>query len=193
MTGSGTLIAVVGPSGAGKDSVLRFAMERFAEERRVVFPRRFITRPADGGTEDHHPMSEAAFVGAREAGTFALHWRAHGLRYGVPADIETELRAGRVVVVNLSRGVLDAVRRRYDRRVVVAISVETEKLRRRLLARGRESLADIESRLSRMDRDAPQGEDVVTIDNSGPLHVAGERFCDVVAAALAPAASEGAI
>lgn len=181
----GTLIGIVGPSGAGKDSLLAAARARFGTERDVVFPRRFITRPADDGTEDHHPVTRPDFAHMRFNGAFALDWDAHGLDYGIPASIEDDLRAGSAVVVNLSRGILDTVRERYANRVIVAVSVDPESLRKRLFARGRETAEEIEKRLSRVDFAVPDGADVVHVDNSGALEVAAERFCAVIAGVLA--------
>ena len=85
----GHLVLVVGPSGAGKDTLLNLARTHFASREDVVFQRRVITRPADT-TEDHEPVTEAEFAGR----DFALSWRAHGLCYGIPLDLETELAAG---------------------------------------------------------------------------------------------------
>lgn len=180
----GTLVGVVGPSGAGKDSLIAHARQRFAGEPDIVFPRRLITRPADGGAEDHHAITPQAFAHMRLNGAFALDWHAHGLDYGIPAAIEDDLRAGSAVVVNLSRGILDTVRARYANRVVVAVSVDPQRLRQRLFARGRETAEDIERRLGRVDFAVPEGEDVVHIDNSAALDAAAAGFCAIVSQAL---------
>ena len=46
-SGAGRLVLVVGPSGAGKDSVLRHAGERLAGASRFVFPRRVVIAAAE--------------------------------------------------------------------------------------------------------------------------------------------------
>ena len=93
----GPVIAVVGPSGVGKDSVMR-ALSARQPGYRVV--RRVITRPA-AKSEDFEPVSEARFEQMQLEGAFALHWRAHGLLYGVPARIERIREGARGVLVNL--------------------------------------------------------------------------------------------
>jgi phosphonate metabolism protein PhnN/1,5-bisphosphokinase (PRPP-forming) len=142
------LVPVVGPSGAGKDTLLAVARVALAGDGRFVFPRRAITRPAEAGGEEHEALSEAAFAARAAAGGFALRWRAHGLAYGIPRAIEDELLAGRVVVVNLSRTVIAEAAARYPTRLVV-VSAPPDLLAARLAGRGREDAADIAQRLAR--------------------------------------------
>lgn len=172
---SGTFVAVVGPSGAGKDSLIGFARDRLEASGRVVFVRRVVTRAADGGSEDHESMDAVAFAAAERDGAFALNWDAHGLRYGLPIGLEKDLAAGRVVVANLSRAQIPALLERYPNALVVAVSADIEVIAKRLANRGRETADSIQLRLSRnvVDRLPPS---TVRIDNSGSLEVAGEQF-----------------
>jgi phosphonate metabolism protein PhnN/1,5-bisphosphokinase (PRPP-forming) len=142
------LIAVVGPSGAGKDTLMAGARAALAQDARFRFVRRAITRPAEAGGEDHEALTETAFITRRDAGGFALHWQAHGLLYGIPRDIEADMAARRVVIANLSRAVLPEANTRYALRVL-NITAPIEVLAARLAARGRESAADIAARLAR--------------------------------------------
>lgn len=91
---AGRLVLVVGPSGAGKDTLMRLAQEQLRDDRRFIFVRRVITRKADAALEDHDTMSEAAFAAAEAAGAFMLSWRAHGLGYGLPRSVADEIAAG---------------------------------------------------------------------------------------------------
>ncbi|MBN9023090.1 MAG: phosphonate metabolism protein/1,5-bisphosphokinase (PRPP-forming) PhnN [Rhizobiales bacterium] len=170
--GRGTLLLVVGPSGAGKDSLIGWCRARLASDASVVFPRRAITRLADG-TEDHDSLTEAAFEAAVGRGEFALHWRAHGLGYGIPAAIDADLAAGRNVVANVSRAVLDEARRRYPPVRIIVVTAPAEVLAERLRRRNREETEDIARRLARAAAYAPDGADVATIDNGGSLEDAG--------------------
>ncbi|HVM81880.1 MAG TPA: phosphonate metabolism protein/1,5-bisphosphokinase (PRPP-forming) PhnN, partial [Stellaceae bacterium] len=143
----GTLILVVGPSGAGKDTLIEGARDALAGDRRFLFPRRVITRPAEAGGEEHEAMSSVEFAAAEAAGAFALSWGAHGLRYGIPSGIDAELARGRHVVVNVSRSILAEARRRYRPLAIVEVTAPVEVLAERLAARGREGAADIAQRL----------------------------------------------
>ncbi|WP_196259709.1 phosphonate metabolism protein/1,5-bisphosphokinase (PRPP-forming) PhnN [Pelagibacterium limicola] len=169
--GPGSLVAVVGPSGSGKDTLLRKAMAHFANDPDVVFPQRAITRPAGDAHEDHLALNPLSFEHQRANGAFALDWQAHGLRYGIPAKVDEDIAQGCTIVVNLSRSVIAAARARYANVSAVAITIDAETMRKRLMARGRETQDDIENRIARMDFSPPEGFDHV-IDNTGPLETA---------------------
>ncbi len=97
----GVFVAVVGPSGAGKDTLIDYARARFADESRLEFVRRVITRPSDVASEDHDTLADAAFVEAQADGAFAVSWEAHGLRYGLPVDVDWSVASGHVAVAGV--------------------------------------------------------------------------------------------
>lgn len=157
------LVLVVGPSGAGKDTLLAAAREALAGHPRIRFVRRAITRPAEAGHEDHEPVTEADFA-RRE---FALSWEAHGLHYGIAAGIGDDLAGGRTVVANVSRGIIATAAARFPTRVV-EVTARPEILAARLAGRGREDAADIAARLARQVP-LPAGVPVRRVINDGPL------------------------
>jgi phosphonate metabolism protein PhnN/1,5-bisphosphokinase (PRPP-forming) len=160
---AGTLFLIVGPSGAGKDTLI--AAARAALDARFAFPRRTITRPADPDGEDHEAVDAATFAARERAGAFGLSWRAHGLAYGIPASIAAELERGTHVVANASRAVVDAARARFASVRVVLVTAPAEVLRGRLQSRGREAETAIDERLGRVQDVAA---DCVIVNDGAP-------------------------
>jgi ribose 1,5-bisphosphokinase len=142
------LVLVIGPSGAGKDTLLNLARTECAAEGRIVFPRRIVTREATSA-EDNRQLDQESFQTALVRGEFAAHWEAHGHSYALPRGIDDAIRAGRIVVANVSRTVVDAMRRAYADVVVVEITAPPEVLAERLALRARGSDGAIELRLGR--------------------------------------------
>lgn len=169
----GCFVAVVGPSGAGKDTLIRAAMDGRPD---LVLARRVISRPAAPESEDFESVTEAGFADRRAAGDFALDWQAHGLSYGIPASVEALLAGGTTVIANLSRGMIDAARARFDPFRAIVVTAPAQVLAARLAGRGRESAADIAARLERAGYAAPAGPDVCTVDNGGRLEDAVAAF-----------------
>jgi ribose 1,5-bisphosphokinase len=181
--GPGAFVAVVGASGTGKDALLSYARERADPFAR--FPRRAVTRPPGPG-EDHDPVTEDQFATARNRGAFAVYWRAHGLRYGLPASVDAEVRDGLVVVANVSRTVLDELDARYRRLVVVRVTVAEEVRAQRLRARRREPELGIGQRLARPDP-APGHRVDAVIQNDGSLAEGGAQLLGIIRAGAAQA------
>jgi ribose 1,5-bisphosphokinase len=164
----GCFVAVAGPSGAGKDTLIRGVQERLATDRRFVFARRIITRQADC-TEDHDTLTELEFARMKAAGAFLLSWSANGLSYGLPGGLGFDLQEGRIVIANVSRAIIPEVRQRFRRHLVVHVTAVPEVLAARLCARAREDAAAQQARLARaLSHDVMVSADI-TIDNSDDL------------------------
>lgn len=163
---TGRFIAVVGPSGVGKDSLMAALA---AKNPHLVLARRVITRPSAAGGEDFDGVSEAEFQARNAAGDFALGWSAHGLHYAIPACVDAALAAGQDVLANLSRAVLIRAQARFDRFTVINLTAHPKILAQRLDARGRETASEIALRLERASAGLPDGISAHDIDNSGKL------------------------
>ncbi|MDN5517363.1 MAG: phosphonate metabolism protein/1,5-bisphosphokinase (PRPP-forming) PhnN [Pseudomonas sp.] len=193
----GRLIYLMGPSGSGKDSLLQAARAPL-EAHGCRFARRVITRSAESVGEDALGVTPAEFERLEGEGAFALSWRANGLAYGIPREIDDWLSAGQDVLINGSRGHLEAARHRYPQLLAVLLQVDEEVLRQRLLARGRETPEQIEQRLAR-SRELQVGSalsplplagegpgeragqaDTVILDNSGPLQQTVTRLLQLL-------------
>lgn len=176
----GRLFYLIGPSGSGKDSLIHYVRKRIGSAP-VHFAPRYITRPSSAGGEDHVEVSPTEFERLREAGAFALHWRGNGLQYGIGVDIETRLDGGMSVLVNGSRAYLGEAAQRFPDLCPVLVEVAEEVLAERLIARGRETAAEIRARLER-SRALPQPDhpELVVIRNDGDLAEAGDALLDLL-------------
>lgn len=164
---TGRIIAVVGPSGVGKDSVMQ-GLAAVMPHLHLV--RRIITRAPDQGGEDYDAVSVAQFQDMADNGAFAVHWAAHGLHYGIPQTVRYQLNKGTDCLANFSRKALRAGADAFPSFTVLNVTAAPETLATRLAARGRETEADIERRLAEADKPLPEGLTVLTLSNDGPLH-----------------------
>lgn len=175
------LVYVMGPSGAGKDSVLGQARTLLSIDLPVVFAHRYITRPADAGGENHVALSQAEFALRRAHGLFAYHWHAHGNDYGIGAEVEAWRKAGLIVVVSGSREHFQKKDGIDKDTLPVLITAPAERLQERLDSRGREDNTEKAERLRRGLGYEINGARVVTIVNDGALDEAAEAFVRLLA------------
>ena len=172
----GTLFLVVGPSGAGKDSLKDAARQHFDGDPRLNFPRRYITRAADAGGENHIAVTPAEFVNL----DLALRWSAHGMHYGISSETESYLDQGVSVVINTSRSVIQLAEAKYDQVVTLYVSVSKEILYQRLVARGRETEIDIQKRIERAEAFEVVAKNLFEITNDGLLAESQGAFIEVI-------------
>lgn len=174
---TGRLFAVVGPSGAGKDTLIA-AVARARPDLHIV--RRVITRPAELGGEPFESVSAEEFEARRGRGDFLFAWQAHGLCYGIFASVRQVLDAEADALFNGSRAMLAEAARTVRGLRVLHISATRDVLVRRLIVRGRETPDDIRSRLDRPAPPLPPGLRICEIDNSGALSESLERVLAVL-------------
>ncbi len=178
--GTLVLVLVVGPSGAGKDTILNGARRLLADDPRFFFPRRAITRPADAGGEDHIAVSDQDYDAILAHDGFALHWQAHGLRYGISRGIERDLALNRSVVVNASRTMIETAQHLYPGTQAIFVTASPQVLAERLAARNRETHDAILARLNRKTPLPTTGDGIWHVRNDGTADTAINAFVAIL-------------
>ena len=169
----GRLIAIVGPSGVGKDTVME-AMQASRSDRSLV--KRHITRPPDPLGENHYALSNEEFGKALDQHKFVLAWTAHGLSYGISSEAIRNHNNGHDMLINLSRSVLEKANQVFDRLIVINLSAAPEILLDRLEKRGREPAQEIKARLQRSIAPFPKSLKIYDVSND---HHISETLSDI--------------
>jgi ribose 1,5-bisphosphokinase len=125
-------------------------------------------------SEDNASVSAMAFEDGVRRGAFALHWQAHGHRYGIPVETDVAVRAGKTVVLNVSRQVIPLARRRYAATVVVLVDAPVDVRAARLTARDREGPEEVRGRLERAVAGFDLSDADLVVDNSGAREPAAD-------------------
>lgn len=177
----GIFFFVVGPSGAGKDSLIEGARAHLGETGRYVFARRTITRPTGAPGEDHNGVTEDQFRSSVSAGEFLITWEAHGLSYGLSTDLLTALSNGRNVIANGSRKMIRELAGLVPRLVVVEVTASVDVLAARILARGRETALQARARVMRQVEPLPVDIETLRVNNDGTVEQGITRFMHALA------------
>jgi guanylate kinase len=149
----GRLFIVSAPSGGGKTSLTRAAMERLAKRGiEVVFSVSTTTRPPRPGEQDgvhYHFVDDAAFRAMIGRGEFLEHAEVFGKRYGTSRDRTlAALDAGRDMVLDIDWQGARQVKALMPEAIgIFILPPSLAELERRLRGRGSDDDATIARRM----------------------------------------------
>ena len=164
MSDPGAWVLVAGPSGAGKDTVMRAAHQQLSDPLSVQLARRVVTRQQNA-FEDHDTVSEPEFLELRDSGKLVLHWQAHGLYYGINQRWQDAVNDGCIIIANVSRTILPYAAKLRGHVITVLVTAPSDILAARIATRGRESASG--ERLSRRIELAADWQPYLVINNTG--------------------------
>ena len=181
----GRVVVVVGPSGVGKGTIVRWITERYPEFVVSVSATTRPPRPGERDGQDYYFVTDGQFdrLIAREG---LLEWATvHGThRYGTPkAPVEDLLDQGKHVILEIDIQGMRQVKRRINRVITVFVEPPSfPELAARLEARGTEEPREIQRRLKTATKEMrAKGEcDVVIVNDL--VEKAGQSIVDLVLA-----------
>ncbi len=165
------VILVVGKSGSGKDTLMRESQRLLQEEKNIPVNilQRYITRTSDKN-EESISVTQEEYLQRKKANEFALYWRIYGNWYGCPkVSIDTPIKRGELVLINVSRSILNEARKNYPHCKIILIDVSLSIAEKRVKSRGRDTGKGLKDRLTRMkkeDIDMPQPNKIILNDDS---------------------------
>ena len=172
------VILVVGPSGSGKDTLLRHARSILESQDSILFSRRYITRPPDSN-EDNYYVDQYGFEQLQSCGFFLATWEAHNNLYGIPHHIFTTSEASRTVICSISRTAVEKFEEVFPDSTTIHITTDNEILKQRLSRRGREDENSIIKRIQRSKLPV-KSKNLITFDNSVTLEESKQKFISLL-------------
>jgi len=177
---NGNLVYVIGPSGAGKDSVIDWLVSQPGLQESLHWATRDVTREGHDSSRRDRAVSAQTFATLQAQGAYALWWQANGLSYGVRHEALLPLAQGRWMLINGSRRHLPAAMAQYPGLAILYITADAQRLRQRLLQRGREQAHEVQARLAQgtlvdMASDFLTNDRLVQVFNNGSLEEAGRQ------------------
>lgn len=145
----GILFILSGPSGVGKDTVLRQVLPRLGQIRTSVSITTRAQRPGEEPGVDYIFVSSDEFAQLLEKGELLEHAAVHGHFYGTPrAWVMEQLRAGTDVVLEIDVQGAIQVKSLFPQAILIFLAPPSwQELSRRLHGRKTEDEATIHRRL----------------------------------------------
>jgi len=184
----GVLFVVSAPSGAGKTTLV----ERIRRTPNLFYSVSCTTRAPRAGEidgQDYQFLSDPDFQERVEKEDFLEHAHVHGDYYGTLREpVVTNLKRGKDVLIDIDTQGASVIRNCGDPVIrdaladVFIMPPDLEELRKRLLKRGTESTAQIDSRLATAAREMEHWRDYRYTIISGSVEEDLQRFRQIMEA-----------
>ncbi len=180
------VVVISGPSGAGKDSVIRAALPIDASLATVATVKTRAPRPGEIDGVHQVFLSEAEYDQWLAEDRFLEHAQVYNHRSGVPREaVEQLLAAGQTVILRTDVQGARTLRERLERPLLVFITAENAAaLEQRMRGRAGDSEREMAQRLAVAERELAEAEwfDVVIVNANDQLEAAAQALIDVIAA-----------
>ena len=175
------LMAVSGPSGVGKGTMVKTLLERRAD---VVESVSCTTRaPREGEIHGKHYffLSREEFERRIQEDDFLEYDEHFGNYYGTPKSFVREMLKTKSVIMEIDVvGALNAKKAFPECVLVMVVPPSVEELKRRLSGRGSETEAQIENRLARMEYELSHKDEYDRIIVNDDLEKAIEELSSII-------------
>ena len=180
----GILFILSGPSGVGKDTVLRHALPRTAQIRTSVSVTTRPPRPDEQDGVDYFFVSPPDFDRMLEQGELLEHAEVHGHLYGTPrAWVQEQLRDGMDVVLEIDVQGAWQVKETFPYAVLIFLAPPSwQELARRLRARQTDDEQSIRRRLRNAQDELARAQQYDYIIINDHIMVAADHFAAIVTA-----------
>jgi guanylate kinase len=180
------LIVISGPSGVGKDSVVRGLKESGLPLHFVVTVNTRPPRPDEIDGEDYIFITHEKFQEMKANGELLEHAAVYNDFKGVPREqVRAAMASGKDVLMRLDVQGADTIRRVAPEALLIFLTTSSEEeLIARLKARKTESAADLQVRLEKVHEELKclQEFDYVVVNRQGELDAAVDAVVSIIRA-----------
>ena len=147
------LVVVSGPSGCGKDTVVKTMREKHPEIEVSVSATRRAMREGEAEGVNYYYMTREEFQQKVQAGEILEYTQYNGNLYGTPKhEVDTRIAPGRTVILVIEVEGAGNIRKLYPEALTIfLLPPSMEELEHRLRSRGTESEETIRRRLQRAE------------------------------------------
>jgi guanylate kinase len=183
----GLLVVISGPSGVGKDTVIRRLLELDSNLVYSVSGTTRAPRPDEKPDQNYTFLTREQFERLVEQGAFLEHATYNGNLYGTFRErVEKARDAGRDMVLKIDVQGAEQVRRQMpDAILIFVVAPSDEELRHRQENRGSETEQDLESRRKIAEGEMRRASDYDHVVTNDDVDRAAEEILDLIRRARA--------